>query len=307
VRLTVRSNGSDRQGPSGTTQVAAVIGSPVRHSLSPAIHNAAFVALGLDWVYVAFQVGEGDGGPALEAMRTFGLAGLSVTMPLKEPVAAAVDVLDADAAALRSVNCVSRVGGELIGHSTDGPGFIDCLRDEAGVDPTGRRVLVLGAGGAARAVVRAVAAAGATEVVVVNRHSERGRAAATLAGPVGRLGTLDDLAGAELIVNATPVGMGAGPGAAAMPVPQGRLDAIGSGHVVVDLVYQPLVTSLMRAASEREAMVIGGLGMLVHQAAHAFRLWTGREPPLEVMRAAAGLPATTPPSSVAQRPGDRES
>ena len=137
------------------TRVAAVIGDPVRHSLSPAIHNAAFAAAGLDWVYVAFEVPAGRAADAIRAMDVLGIDGLSVTMPHKADVAAAVDSCTPDALALGAVNCVVRRHGRTTGHSTDGDGFLWGLQDDLSVDPSGLRCVVLGAGGAARAVVRA--------------------------------------------------------------------------------------------------------------------------------------------------------
>ncbi|MFM7062206.1 MAG: shikimate dehydrogenase family protein, partial [Actinomycetes bacterium] len=131
------------------TRVAAVIGDPVRHSRSPAIHNAAFAATGLDWVYVAFEVHAGAGADAVRAMEVLGIEGLSVTMPHKADVAGAVDELSDDAAALGAVNCVVRRDGRTVGHSTDGDGFLWGLQDDLALDPVGLRCVVLGAGGAA--------------------------------------------------------------------------------------------------------------------------------------------------------------
>lgn len=266
-----------------TTRVAGVIGDPVRHSLSPPIHNAAFRALGLDWVYAAFPVPAGSGAQAIEAMRTLGLAGLSVTMPHKAEVIPALDELSPTALALGAVNTVYRRGTALVGDNTDGAGFIDALRFDEGFDPAGTRCVVIGAGGAARAVILALAQAGAAEVVVVNRTPAHGAKAAKLAGPRGRLGTWDDLLRAELLVNATPLGM-AGVHPDAVPV---DIDFLRSDQVVVDLVYKPARTPLLKAARQRGAVPVNGLGTLIHQAAHAFRLWTGADPPLEAMSAAA--------------------
>jgi shikimate dehydrogenase len=267
--------------PAGTTRVAAVIGDPVRHSLSPVIHNAAFEATGLDWVFVAFEVPVGAGAGAVGAMRTLGLAGLAVTMPHKSDVARAVDRLTPVAARLGAVNTVAWAGRELVGDSTDGPGFLDALRVDEGFDPAGRRCLVVGAGGAARAVILALAEAGAAEIVVANRTRSRAELAVAVAPDVARLGSPDAAAEADLVVNATPLGMG---GDESLPVDPARL---GPGQVVVDLVYHPLVTPLLSAARARGAVAVGGLGMLVHQAAHQFRRWTGEDPPLGAMSAAA--------------------
>jgi shikimate dehydrogenase len=268
---------------SGHTRLAAVIGHPVRHSLSPALHNAAFAATGLDWAYLAFDVAEGHAPDALAAMRTFGLGGLSVTMPHKAAVAAAVDECSPAAAALGAVNCVVPRGGRLVGENTDGGGFLDALLDVGSFSPEGRRCVVLGAGGAARAVVLALADAGAADVAVVNRTVARAEVAAALAGRRGRTGTADEVADADLVVNATSLGM-AGAGDGALPCDPARL---GPGQVVVDLVYEPLDTPLLVAARARGAEARDGLGMLLHQAARAFTAWTGVPAPVGAMDAAA--------------------
>ena len=266
---------------SGTTRVAGVIGHPVRHSLSPALHNAAYAACGLDWVYVAMEVAPGQVPAALDGMRALGIAGLSVTTPHKDAAFAAVDDSSPAARAMRAVNCVQlEDGGRLIGHNTDGDGFVDSLRHDALLDPAGLRVVVIGAGGAARSVVEALARANVAEVVVINRTMLRAQDAAALAGSIGRVGTMADVTAAELVVNATSIGMG---------TDQSPLDPalLRAGQVVVDLVYHPVETALLKAAIAAGARPVGGLGMLVHQAARQFRLWTGLEAPVAAMRRAA--------------------
>lgn len=266
---------------SGHTRVAAVIGAPVRHSRSPAIHNAAFAAAGLDWVYLAFEVAPGQATAALDAVRTLGLAGLSVTMPHKADVALAVDELTPAAAALGAVNCVTNHDGRLVGDTTDGGGFLDGLADDTGLDVGGRRVAVVGAGGAGRAVVEACGAAGAAEIVVVNRSPERAARAVEVGHGRATVGEPADLARAELVVNATSVGMGADTSLPFDP------DLVDPGAVVVDLVYEPLRTPLLAALTDRGVTAVNGLSMLVHQAARAFHQWTGVEAPLDAMRSAA--------------------
>ncbi|HEV7862774.1 MAG TPA: shikimate dehydrogenase [Acidimicrobiia bacterium] len=283
---------------SGLTRVVGVIGDPVAHSLSPTLHNAAFEALGLDWVYVAFPVPRGRGAGAVAAVPALGLAGLNVTMPHKEDVAGACDELTPDAAALRSVNTVlSLPDGQTLGDSTDGPGFLDALAED-GIAVAGRPVLVLGAGGAARAVVLALGRAGA-EVTVAARRPDAAESAAALAPaaravPLGALapptgsrpaarpwaGGVVDPAVFSVVVNATPLGMSGGD---PLPVdPQ----ALHADQAVVDLVYHPADTPLLTAARARGAVAVNGLGMLLHQAARSFTLWTGQSAPLDAMRAA---------------------
>ncbi|MDZ7733436.1 MAG: shikimate dehydrogenase [Acidimicrobiia bacterium] len=258
-----------------------MIGSPIRHSLSPVIFNAAFAASGRDDVFLAFEVGEADVPAALAGARALGFLGLSVTMPDKEVAARAVDRLTPAAEALGAVNSVRVRPEGTLGHNTDGAGFVDALEADAGLRVAGARVGVVGAGGAARAVTVALADAGASEVVVVNRTRERAVTAAALAS-VARVGAVDELAGVDLLVNATSVGMA--PGGDQLPVP---VDVLDAGQVVCDVIYWPAETPLLRAARERGATTVGGLGMLVHQAGHSYRLWLDEEPPLDEMRRAA--------------------
>lgn len=265
-------------------RVAAVIGSPVAHSLSPVLHNAAFEAAGIDAVYVAFEVEAGRARAALDAMRTLGLLGLSVTTPHKEDVADAVDELAPAAAALHSVNTVV-VGrsGQLVGHSTDGDGFVASLR-AADVTVEGARVAMVGAGAAARSLVDALGRAGAVDLAILNRSEDRAEAAAALA-PVARVGSADDIAAADVVINATTIGMGT-------DVLALDPSSLRPEQVVADLVYHPLDTALLRAAAERGCRTVDGLGMLVHQAVLQQELWTGVRPDPAAMRAAADAELT---------------
>lgn len=263
----------------GTTRLAAVIGSPVEHSLSPALHNAAFEAAGVDWRFVAFDVAPGAAVDALAAMRTLGIGGFAVTMPHKADVAAAVDEVDVAAAALRSVNTVVlRDDGTTFGASTDGQGFVDSLR-QARVDLDGRRVVVLGAGGAARSIVDALGRAGVADIAVVNRTEANALAVSELAR-TARLGSLDDIAAADVLVNSTSVGMGSDE----LPLDPSHLH---DRLTVADIVYHPLRTPLLAAAEAAGAATVDGLGMLVHQAVLQQQLWTGLTPDAGVMRHAA--------------------
>ena len=266
---------------SGHTTVTGIIGEPVTHSRSPAIHNAAYQAVGLDWVYVAFPVAVGAVGDALVGLAVLGAAGCNVTMPHKAEAARACDELDRGAAALGVVNTVVTRPGCLVGSSTDGEGFVDAAR-EAQVPLEGAAVLVVGAGGAARAITHALGAAGA-RIVVAARRPDAAAEVATLAGDA-RAVALDalapELAASDVVVNATPLGMlGERP-----PFDRAGLHA---GQVVIDTVYAPPETPLLAAARERGVRALNGLGMLVHQAARSFTLLTGHPAPLEVMWAAA--------------------
>lgn len=269
---------------SGSTRVAAVIGAPVHHSRSPQLANAAFAAGGLDWVMVALKVAPGRAADAVAGVRTLGLGGLMVTMPHKAEIIGALDRITADAAALGAVNSVAWEGDELVGDNTDGAGLIASLTHH-GLVVTDQAVAVVGAGGAARSVIRSLARAGARQVSVINRSPERAEQAAALAGAIGRVGPPAVITEADLVVNATPVGMGVAPDAVG-PVPF-PTELVSEHQTVIDLVYQPLSTPLLRGAAERGAHTIDGLGMLVHQAARTLERWTGVPPDIEVMDRAA--------------------
>ncbi len=266
---------------SAASTVVGVIGDPVAHSLSPVLHNAAFAELGLDWVSVAFRVPAGSAAEALRGAAALGIRGLSVTMPHKDAAASLVDRCTPLAARLGAVNCVTFENRSSTGDSTDGPGLIAALRRGPGFDPSGRRCLVVGAGGAARAVIAALADAGASDVAVVNRTPERAVAAAALAGPAGRIGEPAEASSCDLVIDATPLGM-------AGRETSGEDWAVGpsllhAGQVVVDLVYDPPETAWLAAARAHGATVANGLGMLVHQAALQLTTWTGAEAPVEAM------------------------
>jgi shikimate dehydrogenase len=284
---TVRAGRPLRTWPAASTALAGVIGDPVEHSLSPALHNAALVDLGLDWAYVAFPVAAGHGEAAVAAIAELGIRGLSVTMPHKAAAARACDHLSPVAERLGVVNTVTNLGGYLAGDSTDGQGLLDALEDQ-GWDPAGKRCLILGAGGAARAVVLSLAEAGASRVEVVARRPGQAEVAAALAGGTGSVGSVDAAEEADLVVNATPVGMAGVEGERAADLPFG-LDPkrLGAGQLVVDLIYAPATTTLLAEARSRGAETCNGLGMLIHQAARQVLIWTGRSPSVDVMSAAA--------------------
>lgn len=262
----------------GSTKLAAVIGDPARHSRSPAVHNAAFKACDLDWVYVALDVAAGHAGVALDAMRTLGISGYSVTMPHKADVAAAVDECTPIAAALGAVNCVTNRDGRLIGDNTDGGGFIDGLAADLDLHVGGLRCAVLGAGGAARAVIAALADAGAVDIAVINRSPDAAERAAALGGTVGRVAAPMSMRDADLVINATPLGMTAT--AEQMP---GDPDLVRGDACAVDLIYEPRETPWLSSLARRGVRTANGQSMLVYQAARQFQSWTGLLPPIEVM------------------------
>ena len=276
------------------TRLVGVIGSPITHSLSPLLHNAAFAALGLGatWHSLAFEVAPGQAVEALEAMRRADISGLSVTMPHKADVVALVDECTEVAQRLNAVNCIVSTEGVLLGTNTDGQGFVASLARGADFTPAGRRCVVIGAGGAARAVVLALADAGASRISVLNRTPDRATTAAALAGragsvvPPGRRAVAEAVGSADLVVNATPFGMaGASPEGAEpwLVAPQ----LLHEGQVAADLVYVPRPTQWLVEAAAAGARSVDGLGMLVHQAAAQLVLWTGEQAPVEAMWEAA--------------------
>ena len=276
---------------SGRTQIVGVIGWPIEHSVSPAMHNAAFRALGLDWCYLPFAVPPAHVADALAGVRGLGLRGINVTVPHKQAVSALVDELTPEARAIGAVNTVLVRGERLVGHNTDAAGFLRALR-EAGFAPEGCSALVLGAGGAARAAVYALARVGA-RVVLLNRTPQRADALvadlrAVVEGARLEAGGLDaqtaqqEASRCQLVVNATSLGMW--PQVETSPWPEEV--AFPAGVLLFDLVYNPRQTRFVRLARESGARAVDGLRMLVHQGAEAFALWTGAAPPVEIMYAA---------------------
>jgi shikimate dehydrogenase len=273
------------------TRLVALLGHPVGHSLSPAMQNAAFATAGLDLVYLAFDVPPERLGPAVAGLRALGAVGANVTVPHKQTILPLIDALHPLAERVGAVNTIVNEGGRLVGYNTDVGGFSDALRRAWGRNARGASCLLLGAGGAARAVVAALAAEGPHAVYVYNRTAVRAaelcRAAsgwgATTCRPV-TADSLHDLAPSlDLIVNATSLGLD--PAVKQSPLPA---DILSDRHLVLDLVYGPRPTPLIRQAGRRGAAAFDGREMLVGQAARAFELWTGGIAPLDAIRAEAG-------------------
>ncbi len=260
--------------------VAAVIGWPISQSLSPVIHNAAFRHHGDNWSYVAYPIEPGDAGSAIAAMRGGGLQGLNVTMPHKDAVADLVDELDESAESIHAVNTVVRMSdGRLRGYSTDGEGLLRAIRINANWDPAGKKVCVLGAGGAARSAIDAFTRAGVASIFVVNRTVEKATQAIG-ESKVAVVGSQRNIEECDIVFNATSVGMGTDESLVSP-------ELLHEGQLVIDAVYHPLETRLLRDAKSRGATVLDGLWMLIHQACVAQALWLGREPDYQVMRNAA--------------------
>ena len=274
---------------SGKTKVCALIGEPVEHSLSPTMHNAAFKHLGLDYVYLAFRVRKEELRDAIDGIRALKIHGLNVTKPLKVDVTALLDDLDESALEIGAVNTILRRGDKLIGYNTDGVGALEALR-EAGVHLQGIKAVILGAGGAARAIAFATAPK-VKELVILNRTITKAESLSRdLKHRLGvdvRFGGLsevekeEELKDANLLINATSIGMK--PNEDLSPVSPNLLRP---DLTVFDLVYNPIETRLLKEARRVGAKVVDGLSMLLFQGAASFSIWTGKEPPLEVMRKA---------------------
>ncbi len=275
---------------SGETRLAAVVGNPVRHSVSPRIHNAAFKALELNWRYVALEVDIDRAGSIVEAMRTLGISGMNVTMPFKDAAAASADRLTPTAHALQTCNTLYWDGTEIVGHSTDGDGYINSFESQSSVDLSSTRVCVIGTGGAARSIVEALGRKRGVEIVVAGRSISKAEEAASLASQAEAttVSDHDAMADCPVIINATSVGMDGGPNPGGIPLPE-RI--ISNNHTVSDIVYYPRVTPLLEAAASKGAATVGGLGMLAHQAALSFGLWTGQIAPIDVMIAQIERPS----------------
>lgn len=262
-----------------------LIGHPVAHSKSPEMINAAYQKQGLPYIYLAYDVAPEDLKQAVEGMRALGFRGWNVTVPHKVTVMDHLDEVEESARLIGAVNTVMVEEGRLIGINTDGAGYLRSLVTETGIDPAEQQVVLIGAGGAARAVGYALARAGVQRITVVNRTETRGRELAarlkmwTETEGVGLDQAGEKLQGASLLVQTTSVGMY--PDTEACPVDPTFLH---EGLLVSDLIYHPRDTRLMREARTRGARVHGGLGMLLHQGALAYRRWTGQEAPTETMR-----------------------
>ena len=279
----------------GSTRTVGVIGWPVDRSLSPAIHNSAFAALEMDWVYVPLAVAPGQVETALAGLRALGFAGANVTMPHKTECARLIAELSEDARALRAVNTIV-VGAEgLAGHNTDVVGFERFLDVDAGFDPSGRTALLFGAGGAAGACALALARGGLGRLTVAVRDPDRAEAVRALAEPLGTevsIARFDEAreVPANVVVNATPLGARG----ESLPLPP-----LEPGGLAVDLLTRAVSTTLLTEARRAGWRAFGGVGLLLHQGALAFELWTGRVPPMDVMSAAALAELSEPGTTAA--------
>lgn len=268
-------------------ELVGVLGHPVAENPTVVMLEAAFAALGLDWQYLTIEVLPQDLGDAIKGVRAMQMQGINLTIPHKVAVLSLLDEIFPDALLMGAVNTVRREGDRLIGENTDGKGFLRALQQDANLDPKGKRIVILGAGGAARAMAVELALAGATEITLVNRTVSRGQDLVTLLNDktetnalfVPWEGTYTIPASTDVLVNATSIGL--------FPDIHARPDieysSILSSMIVCDVIPNPPHTPFLREAECRGATTLDGLGMLVYQGAIGFTLWTGHEAPVEVM------------------------
>lgn len=272
--------------PNYKAELVGVFGHPVEENPTVVMHEAAYAALGLNWRYLTIEVLPQDLGAAIAGLRAFNMRGINLTIPHKVAVLQYLDEVKPDAALMGAVNTVVRKGDRLIGENADGKGFMRALTGDAKFDPKGKRVVVLGAGGAARSITVELALAGAAHLTVVNRSPERGRGLVELLN--SKTASQAHLeawpseyrvpADTELFINATSIGL--------FPNSHEKPDidygSIRPGMVVCDVIHTP-TTPFLDEARKAGAQTLDGLGMLVYQGAIVFKLWTGQEAPVKVM------------------------
>ncbi len=274
---------------SGTTKICGVIGDPIEHTMSPVMHNAAFMKLGLDYIYIPFRVKTQELAQAVDGIRALNIRGLNVTIPHKVAIMQMLDGLDPLAEKIGAVNTILNSNGDLKGYNTDATGFLQALL-ERGFEPGGKKAVILGAGGASRAISYILAESD-VQLTILNRKLEMDWAEElawrishdfkkeTKAMELGYDNLATALERADILVNATSVGMS--PDSEETPVPTQLLKA---DLVVFDIVYNPIKTRLLREAEAAGAQTISGIDMLVWQGAMAFERWTGQPAPLDLMR-----------------------
>lgn len=272
--------------------ILGIIGYPIGHTLSPLMHNTAIKELGLDYIYLSFEVKKENIALAIGGLKGLGIGGINVTIPHKESVIPYLDILDDSAKLISAVNTIKLEDGRLKGFNTDGLGFLKSLKIDAQEEAKGKNIIILGAGGAARAIAIQMALEEAKSITIANRTAERGM---ELAGYINSRGkgqrakdinaiSLDDsklveyFREADIIINTTSVGMKDN------DTPLFPYNYISDRHLVCDIVYKPIETKLLKEASVRGARILNGLGMLIYQGSLSFKIWTGHEMPVEIVR-----------------------
>lgn len=274
----------------GKTEIYGLIGYPVRHTFSPLMHNEAFQTLGINAVYLPFEVRPEALGPVMNCVNALGVRGLNVTVPHKEKVIKYLDEIDKEAALIGAVNTIIIKEGRLKGYNTDGKGFVRSLQEESGMPPKGKRFFIMGAGGASRAISFSLALEGAGRIVLADEAADK---ALDLAKALSKNTSCDVIAlkkddkaireillNSDVFINATPCGMKPHDPKVVDP------DFLHKNLLVYDIVYNPRTTTLLRDARNKGAKTANGIGMLLNQGALSFSLWTGRKAPVHVMKKA---------------------
>jgi shikimate dehydrogenase len=275
---------------SGKTKIIGIIGDPVSHTASPAMHNAASASLGLDFVYIPFHVKPDQLQKAIEGLRALSITGVNVTIPHKEAVIPLLDRLDSSAQRTRAVNTIVNEAGVLVGYNTDGAGFCYALEHEANFNCHGKKIVIIGAGGSAKAIASALAGQPIKSLSIINRHSERARQLAMLLSfsnatvesieyenPQSWIKACHE---ADLVINTTPVGMA--PDSHALPLPD--ISWLQSNQLICDIIYSPPTTEFLKRAKIVGASILNGAGMLAGQGVLAYEKFTGALVPYAVMR-----------------------
>ena len=271
------------------TKRLGIIGYPIDHSISPIFQQAALDYIGIDAIYEKWEVTPEKVGDFVNQLRAPDSLGINVTLPYKQAVIPFLDEVDEWATSAGAVNTIVNQGGHLSGHNTDGPGFLQALLNETGYDPKGTSALILGAGGAARGILLALVRGGVESIVIANRTLERAGELSRLSYDNGVASEAISISGdalneaansADLIVNCTSLGMSHGPDELGSPMSAAQIPATA---IVNDLVYTPMLTPMLKEAAKAGATAIGGLHMLIYQGVLSFKMWTGQDPPVDVM------------------------
>ena len=271
------------------TKRLGIIGYPIDHSISPIFQQAALDYIGIDAIYEKWEVTPEKVGDFVNQLRAPDSLGINVTLPYKRAVIPFLDEVDEWATSAGAVNTIVNQGGHLSGHNTDGPGFLQALLNETGYDPKGTSALILGAGGAARGILLALVRGGVESIVIANRTLERAGELSRLSYDNGVASEAISISGdglneaansADLIVNCTSLGMSHGPDELGSPMSAAQIPATA---IVNDLVYTPMLTPMLKEAAKAGATALGGLHMLIYQGVLSFKMWTGQDPPVDVM------------------------
>lgn len=270
----------------GKTMILGLFGYPVEHTLSPYMHNAAFKSLGLDYCYLPFKVDPRHLKEAVTGIKALNMRGVNITIPHKETIIPYLDELDTEASLIGAVNTVLHAGERLIGYNTDGRGFVRSLKEEGGIEPRGKKVVILGAGGAARSIAFSLAMEGVDKIFINDTVGDK---AIELSSAIRSKTSIEALyvkdlkeriGEVDILINATPLGM------KKEDPPPISPELLSKRLFVYDIIYNPPETPLLKEAKKKGAKTLRGIGMLLYQGALSFKIWTGQDPPIDIMKKA---------------------